>query len=147
MIIEATHETIGLVTPLLREMQADKRTLGRVDPVHFYFEWLHRINSGVGVMFLSLDENRMADGVLNGTLARDVVTGTKIFQTSTAYAKRGHAKAAMPMAMLRKAERWAKEHGAKVIFCGAVANDDRGTEGFLSRMGYRPSDRAFVKGL
>lgn len=146
MIVQATPEQLPLVVPLLREMQEDRRTLGRVNPAHFVSVWRGLIEAGTGVVFLSL-AGGAADGVTSGVLSRDFVTGVKVFQMHTAYAKRGHAKAAMPLAMLRRTERWAAENGARVMFCGALANDDRGTVGFLDRMGYTPSDQAFVKGL
>jgi GNAT superfamily N-acetyltransferase len=146
VIIKATLEQLLLPLPLLREMQEDRRTLGRVNPAHFFATWRGLLESDTGVMFLSLDGN-VADCITSGTLSRDFVTGVKVFQMHTAYAKRGHAKPAMPFVMLRRTERWAREHGARAIFCGAVANDDRGTVGFLERSGYKPSDQAFVKGL
>lgn len=147
MILQAKPEDVLLCLPLLHEMREDRRTLGRVDPVYFREVWSHLLDIGVGLMLMSFDESGECDGVLSGLVDRDFVTGIKTYKMATAYAKRGHKRSAMPFVMLRKAERWAKEKGARVMFCGSLAGDDRQTNGFLLSMGYKPSDQAFVKEL
>lgn len=146
MITQATTAEIAAAVPLLREMEVDGRTLGRVNPTHFVATWRSVIEAGLGVVFLSYD-GEVCDGIASGLLHHCMVTGAKTFHTQTAYAKQGHKNPAMPLVMLRKMERWAKANGARVIFTGALVNDDRPTVEFLGRMGYKPADQAFVKGL
>jgi len=146
MIVQATLEQVPLAIPLLREMQCDDRTLGPVNPAHFIVQWREIIQRERGVMFLSLDDDG-ADGIMSGQLTRDLVTAVPVFQTNTAFVRVGHKKPAMPYLLLRRGEKWAKAHGARVMFCGALANDYRGTVGFLLNAGYIASDKAFVKGL
>jgi hypothetical protein len=147
MIVEASTNDIALAIPLLHEMQEDRRTLGRVHPTHFIMTWTAKIASGAGRMLLSFDKQGECDGILCGMISIDPVTGVRVYQMSTAYARKNHKQPFMPLRMLRNQEKWAKDHGARVMFCGSLAGDDRGTVSFLVRMGYRPSDQAFVKGL
>jgi hypothetical protein len=127
-------------------MEREGRTLGRVNPTHFVTTWRAMIDAALGVVFLSV-QNGECDGIASGIINRCMVTGAVTFHTQTAYAKRGHRNPFMPLRMLRQMENWAGAHGARVMFTGALANDDRDTVEFLKRMGYKPSDQAFVKGL
>jgi hypothetical protein len=147
MIVEATANDIALAVPLLHEMQEDNRTLGRVCPHHFMMVWTVKIAAGDGRVLLSFDKDGDCDGILAGVLTLDPVTGVKVYQMSTAYARKDHKQPMMPLRMLRNQEKWAANHGARVMFCGSMAGDDRGTSEFLVKMGYKPSDQAFVKGL
>lgn len=147
MIIEAQENDLALAIPLLHEMQEDRRTLGRVCPSHFLMTWTAKLASGDGRVLLSIDDDGKCDGVLCGTVGFDPVTGVRVYQMSTAYARKGHKNPMMPLRMLRNQEKWARDKGARVMFCGSLVGDDRGTVGFLVRMGYKPSDQAFVKGL
>jgi len=147
MILEPSDSgDLSRAIPLLREMEQEGLTVGRVNPTHWITYWRVAIAAGVGVVFLSMDGDK-ADGVLTGVISRDTVTGVSRFVINTGYAAKGCKKAALAITMVRKMERWAASKGAKMILGGSIVWSDRRSARIFKGLGYKLTEEMFVKGL